>query len=95
MSQAVLSTLLGVGLTGAFGAIAWLVRTVIANAGTLSDLKNNLDKEDSELKLWATREFVARSDYVPAIAGIGRKLDSMADQLARIDERLEARLAKT
>ena len=90
MNQAVLLTLLGVGVTGAFGAIGWLVRTVIRNAQELGAIKQEHVKEDSELKLWAVQRFVAREDYSPQVSLMQHKLDSMGEMIARVDERLKA-----
>lgn len=88
MSQQVVSVLLSVGLSGAIGAIAWLVKTVIANTRDLQSMRSGLEGEDSKIKLWARENLVAREDYVPQTSLISSKLDSVAARLERLDERL-------
>ena len=75
--EAVVSWVMGTALVGMLGAIAWLVKTVIANT-----------RQESELKVWALEKFVAREDYVQQTVLINAKLDSMGATVARVDERL-------
>ena len=68
-------------------AVGGLVRTVIKNGKDIAGLQKYHNDDDAGLKLWCTERFVGREDYVPQIALMGNKIDSMARGFERLDER--------
>lgn len=89
---------LGVVLTGVVGAVGWLVRTVAANergrlvleaqvAALKEAEKCGMERVAAEQKVWSEERYVRREDHVPAFSLLASKMDSMAEQLARIEVR--------
>ena len=104
MTEAIIITLAGVLLTTLCGAVGWLVRRIIANAHQVEALERDVHaaraaaerpEEDatarlliSQLELRCEQRYMSRESYVPQMALMSSKIDSLALSISRLDERL-------
>ena len=83
-------TLIGAGL-------AWVIKSVIANSREVAVLRGSLEDDGgadvridaavAKERLWVREQFISREDYVPAIARLEVKMDTMAEVMHRLEER--------
>ena len=104
MLLTIATTMGGVLLTGLCGAVGWLVRRILANANEVDSLQRALDAVRAsaerpetdeaaklmlaQLELRCEQRYMPRDAYVPQMALMASKLDSLAECMGRIDERL-------
>ena len=91
--ETVIAIVLGTAVTLLGGGLAWVLRSVVANAKEVALLRAALDADGngskldamrSEVKLWVRENFVGREDYVPAVTRLEAKIDALAQmQMAR------------
>ena len=92
-----MDSLYGIVLTGAVtlvaAGLAWVVRSVIANVREVGMLRAKMESkaetEKAATRLWWREQFVAREDYVPAVARLEVKVDATAATVIRLEERLK------
>ena len=106
MTDPVVATLAGTLLAALCGAVGWLVRRVVTSAERVDSLQRDLDdvrrtaerpEEDraaqlliSELELRCERRYMARDAAIPQMSLMAAKIDSLAQGVARVEERLDA-----
>ena len=96
MEPSLVSIVLATAVTLVAGGLAWVVRSVVANAREVAVMRSNIegDGEASRVeavmakeRLWCREQFVSRDDYVPAVSRLEAKLDATAECLHRLEER--------
>ena len=96
--EVVIAIALGTAVTLLGGGLAWVLRSVVANAKEVALLRAALDTDGgepkraalaAELRLWIREQFVSREDYVPTISRLELKMDATGAAVGRLEERLK------